>query len=194
MSKATKGTSTLFPQVSRGESNDAAKGLLDDAGDSSGDEAVYAPRGDYAPPRPVTTQPSGELPVNQNCIVGGEEVSFVEISPDRPRLRASASSGDAPPRRPIASHGPTTYEAYLATRRAPSKDDLEPPTCRGPCKPPRPARSRRSIGSSPIGRRNSDVAALAMKRTGSEIDVANFGCLDGSPVPAIGFDEAPRTP
>ena len=28
MSKATKGTSTLFPQVSRGESNDAAKGLL----------------------------------------------------------------------------------------------------------------------------------------------------------------------
>ena len=61
-------------------------------------------------------------------------------------------------------------------------------------KPPRPARSRRSIGSSPIGRRNSDVAALAMKRTGSEIDVANFGCLDGSPVPAIGFDEAPRTP
>ena len=41
---------------------------------------------------------------------------------------------------------------------------------------------------------NSDVAALAMKRTGSEIDVANFGCLDGSPVPAIGFDEAPRTP
>ena len=38
------------------------------------------------------------------------------------------------------------------------------------------------------------VAALAMKRTGSEIDVANFGCLDGSPVPAIGFDEAPRTP
>ena len=68
MSKATKGTSTLFPQVSRGESNDAAKGLLDDAGDSSGDEAHYAPRGDYAPPRPVTTtpppvttQPSGEL-------------------------------------------------------------------------------------------------------------------------------------
>ena len=61
-------------------------------------------------------------------------------------------------------------------------------------KPPRPARSRRSIGSSPIGRRNSDVAALAMRRTGSEIDVANFGCLDGSPVPAIGFDEAPRTP
>ena len=58
MSKATKGTSTLFPQVSRGESNDAAKGLLDDAGDSSGDEANYAPRGDYAPPRPVTTQPS----------------------------------------------------------------------------------------------------------------------------------------
>ena len=57
------------------------------------------------------------------------------------------------------------------------------------------ARSRRSIGSSPIGRRNSDVAALAMKRTGSEIDVANFGaCCDGSPVPAIGFDEAPRTP
>lgn len=52
----------------------------------------------------------------------------------------------------------------------------------------------RSIGSSPIGRRNSDVAALAMKRSGSEIDVANFGCLDGSPVPAIGFDEAPRTP
>ena len=92
MSKATKGTSTLFPQVSRGESNDAAKGLLDDAGDSSGDEANYAPRGDYAPPRPVTTQPSGELPVNQNCIVAGEEVSFVEISPDRPRLRASASS------------------------------------------------------------------------------------------------------
>ena len=45
MSKATKGTSTLFPQVSRGESNDAAKGLLDDAGDSSGDEANYAPRG-----------------------------------------------------------------------------------------------------------------------------------------------------
>ena len=87
MSKATKGTSTLFPQVSRGESNDAAKGLLDDAGDSSGDEAAYAPRGDYAPPRPVTTQPSGELPVNQNCIVAGEEVSFVEISPDRPRLR-----------------------------------------------------------------------------------------------------------
>ena len=86
MSKATKGTSTLFPQVSRGESNDAAKGLLDDAGDSSGDEAHYAPRGDYAPPRPVTTQPSGELPVNQNCIVAGEEVSFVEISPDRPRL------------------------------------------------------------------------------------------------------------
>ena len=41
MSKATKGTSTLFPQVSRGESNDAAKGLLDDAGDSSGDEAHY---------------------------------------------------------------------------------------------------------------------------------------------------------
>ena len=38
------------------------------------------------------------------------------------------------------------------------------------------------------------VAALAMRRTGSEIDVANFGCLDGSPVPAIGFDEAPRTP
>ena len=36
--------------------------------------------------------------------------------------------------------------------------------------------------------------AMAMKRTGSEIDVANFGCLDGSPVPAIGFDEAPRTP
>ena len=102
MSKATKGTSTLFPQVSRGESNDAAKGLLDDAGDSSGDEANYAPRGDYAPPRPVTTQPSAEL--NQNCIVGGEEVSFVEISPDRPRLRASASSGDAPPRRPIASY------------------------------------------------------------------------------------------
>jgi hypothetical protein len=33
-----------------------------------------------------------------------------------------------------------------------------------------------------------------MKRSGSEIDVANFGCLDGSPVPAIGFDEAPRTP
>ena len=101
-------TSTLFPQVSRGESNDAAKGLLDDAGDSSGDEAHYAPRGDYAPPRPVTsppvtTQPSGEL--NQCAIVGGEEVSFVEISPDRPRLRASVSSGgDAPPRRPIASH------------------------------------------------------------------------------------------
>ena len=89
MSKATKGTSTLFPQVSRGESADAAKALLDDAGDSSGDEAHYAPR---------------------------------------------------------------------------------------------------------IGRRNSDVAALAMKRSGSEIDVANFGCLDGSPVPAIGFDEAPRTP
>lgn len=43
MSKATKGTSTLFPQVSRGESNDAAKGLLDDAGDSSGDEANYRP-------------------------------------------------------------------------------------------------------------------------------------------------------
>ncbi len=43
MSKATKGTSTLFPQVSRGESNDAAKGLLDDAGDSSGDEAHYQP-------------------------------------------------------------------------------------------------------------------------------------------------------
>ena len=85
MSKATKGTSTLFPQVSRGESNDAAKGLLDDAGDSSGDEAHYAPRGDYAPPRLVTTQPSAEL--NQNCIVAGEEVSFVEISPDRPRLR-----------------------------------------------------------------------------------------------------------
>ena len=42
MSKATKGTSTLFPQVSRGESNDAAKGLLDDAGDSSGDEAQNA--------------------------------------------------------------------------------------------------------------------------------------------------------
>ena len=61
MSKATKGTSTLFPQVSRGESADAAKALLDDAGDSSGDEAHYAPRGDYAPPRPVTTQPSGEL-------------------------------------------------------------------------------------------------------------------------------------
>ena len=84
MSKATKGTSTLFPQVSRGESNDAAKGLLDDAGDSSGDEAAYNPRGDYAPPRPVTspppvtTQPSAEL--NQNCIVAGEEVSFVEIS------------------------------------------------------------------------------------------------------------------
>jgi len=39
------------------------------------------------------------------------------------------------------------------------------------------------------------VAALAMRRTGSEIDVANFGaCCDGSPVPAIGFDEAPRTP
>ena len=69
MSKATKGTSTLFPQVSRGESADAAKALLDDAGDSS------------------------------------------------------------------------------------------------------------------------------MRRTGSEIDVANFGaCCDGSPVPAIGFDEAPRTP
>jgi hypothetical protein len=34
-----------------------------------------------------------------------------------------------------------------------------------------------------------------MKRTGSEIDVMNFGaCCDGSPVPAIGFDEAPRTP
>jgi hypothetical protein len=34
-----------------------------------------------------------------------------------------------------------------------------------------------------------------MRRTGSEIDVANFGaCCDGSPVPAIGFDEAPRTP
>ena len=94
MSKATKGTSTLFPQVSRGESNDAAKGLL----------AVYG---------------------------------------------AAA----------------------------------------------RPARSRRSIGSSPIGRRNSDVAALAMRRNGSEIDVATFGaCCDGSPVPAIGFDEAPRTP
>ena len=62
-------------------------------------------------------------------------------------------------------------------------------------KPPRPARSRRSLGASPIGRRNSDVAALAMRRTGSEIDVANFGaCCDGSPVPAIGFDEAPRTP
>ena len=76
MSKATKGTSTLFPQVSRGESADAAKALLDDAGDSSGDEAHYAP-----------------------------------------------------------------------------------------------------------------------KRTGSEIDVATFGaCCDGSPVPAIGFDEAPRTP
>ena len=90
MSKATKGTSTLFPQVSRGESADAAKALLDDAGDSSGDEAHYAPR---------------------------------------------------------------------------------------------------------IGRRNSDVAALAMRRTGSEIDVANFGaCCDGSPVPATGFDEAPRTP
>ena len=41
MSKATKGTSTLFPQVSRGESADAAKALLDDAGDSSGDEAHY---------------------------------------------------------------------------------------------------------------------------------------------------------
>jgi|MDSW01.3.fsa_nt_gb hypothetical protein len=138
MSKSPTPTSTLFPQVSRGESNDAAKGLLDDAGDSSGDEAHYAPRGDYAPPRPVTsppvtTQPSGEL--NQCAIVGGEEVSFVEISPDRPRLRASASSGDAPPRRPIASHGPTTYEAYLATRRAPSKDDLEPPTCRESCCP-----------------------------------------------------------
>ena len=62
-------------------------------------------------------------------------------------------------------------------------------------KPPRPARSRRSLGASPIGRRNSDVAALAMRRTGSEIDVANFGaCCDDSPVPAIGFDEAPRTP
>ena len=24
----------------------------------------------------MTTQPSGELPVNQNCIVAGEEVSF----------------------------------------------------------------------------------------------------------------------
>ena len=47
MSKATKGTSTLFPQVSRGESNDAAKGLLDDAGDSSGDEAhTINPSGD----------------------------------------------------------------------------------------------------------------------------------------------------
>ena len=109
MSKSPTPSSTLFPQVSRGESNDAAKGLLDDAGDSSGDEAHYAPRGDYAPPRPVTTtpppvttQPSGEL--NQCAIVGGEEVSFVEISPDRPRLRASASSGDAPPRRPIARH------------------------------------------------------------------------------------------
>jgi len=34
-----------------------------------------------------------------------------------------------------ASHGPTTYEAYLATRRAPSKDDLEPPTCRESCCP-----------------------------------------------------------
>ena len=42
MSKATKGTSTLFPQVSRGESNDAAKGLLDDAGDSY--ELIYLPR------------------------------------------------------------------------------------------------------------------------------------------------------
>jgi len=51
--------SKLFPQVSRGESNDAAKGLLDDAGDSSGDEAHYAPRGDYAPPRPVTSPPVG---------------------------------------------------------------------------------------------------------------------------------------
>ena len=62
MSKAAKGTSTLFPQVSRGESADATKHLLDDAaGDSSGDEAHYEPRGDYAPPRPVTTQPSGEL-------------------------------------------------------------------------------------------------------------------------------------
>jgi hypothetical protein len=99
MSKSPTPTSTLFPQVSRGESNDAAKGLLDDAGDSSGDEAHYAPRGDYAPPRPVTSPPE------------------------------------------------------------------------------------------------SDVAALAMRRTGSEIDVANFGaCCDGSPVPAIGFDEAPRTP
>ena len=82
---------------------------------------------------PVTTQPSAEL--NQNCVVNGEEVSFVEISPDRPRLRASASSGDAPPRRPIASHGPTTYEAYLATRRAPSKEYDEPPTCRETCCP-----------------------------------------------------------
>ena len=91
--------------MSRGESNDAAKGLLDDAGDSSGDEAHYAPRGDYAPPRPVTTQPSGEL--NQCAIVAGEEVSFVEISPDRPRLRASASSGDAPPRRPIDHRSPS---------------------------------------------------------------------------------------
>ena len=61
-------------------------------------------------------------------------------------------------------------------------------------KPPRPARSRHSLGASPIGRRNSDVAALAVKRTGSESDVANVGCLDGSPVPAIGFDEAPRAP
>ena len=74
-----------------------------------------------------------------------------------------------------------------------SSQDSEDSTT-GLTKPPRPARSRRSLGASPIGRRNSDVAALAMKRTGSEIDVANFGCLDGSPVPAIGFDEAPRTP
>jgi len=79
MSKATKGTSTLFPQVSRGESNDAAKGLLLDS------VAVSVP--------------------------------------------------------------------HRSTE---------------------PTRQR--------------------KRTGSEIDVANFGCLDGSPVPAIGFDEAPRTP
>ena len=150
-----------------------------------------------------------------------------------------------------ASHGPTTYEAYLASpelRRSVTTepeaitydvymDNHRPPGCSSfcdepeepasccgavrrvccPCcpggrpgpyasqdsedsttdlvKPPRPARSRRSLGASPIGRRNSDVAALAMRRTGSEIDVMNFGaCCDGSPVPAIGFDEAPRTP
>lgn len=62
--------------------------------------------------------------------------------------------------------------------------------------PPPPPRPRRSFGSSPIGRRNSDIASLGSVRRSDTDAIATYGssCCDGSPVPAIGFDEGPRTP
>ena len=76
MSKATKGTSTLFPQVSRGESNDAAKGLLDDAGDSSGDEANYAPRGE-----PEQAAAAGTPSPTQKKDTGNPQITPPRASP-----------------------------------------------------------------------------------------------------------------